>query len=116
MTIAAHVANMAADPAERFRDAALRWAKSDGRARRLEELKDHDLAKRMKARGDAASLAAAKRDVEASPERADYLTEMVQARTQANREWIEAEYEMIKLYQHYGVRSLRDMLSEMSHD
>jgi hypothetical protein len=110
MNIAAHVANMAADHAEQFRDAGLRWAKSDERARKLKELKDHELAKRMKAQGDK-PIAAAKRDVEASQGWADFLTEMVQARTQANRERIEMEYLHMKFFERHGVRRALDLLS-----
>lgn len=111
MNIAAHVANLAADHAEQFKAVGERWVNSDARARKLEELKDHTLAKRMKAKGDAASLAAAKRDVEASQEWADFLTEMVQARSQANRERIEMEYLHMKFFERHGVRRALDLLS-----
>ena len=110
MNIASHIASMSADHAEAFRAAGDRWVKSDERARRLEELKDHTLAKRMKARGDIA-VAAAKRDVEATQEWADFLTEMVQARSQANRERIEMEYLHMKFFERHGVRRALELLS-----
>ena len=110
MTIAKAVANLAADHAEQFRTQGLKWVQSDERARKLKELKDHELAKRMKARGDIA-VAAAKRDVEATQEWADFLTEMVQARTQANRELIEVEYLHMKFFEKHGVRRALELLS-----
>ena len=108
MTIHQFIKNMAKDNtiAEEFRKAATAWAKSDGRARQLEEMKPAVLAKRMKALGDI-PVAAAKRDVEASQEWADFLTEMVQARTQANIERGEMEYLFLKFHEaHPSARAI----------
>ena len=110
MTIAKAVANLAADHAEQFRMEGQKWVQSDERARKHKELKDHELAKRMKALGDMA-VAAAKRDVEASQAWADFLTEMVQARTQANRERIEVEYLHMQFFKKHGVRRALELLS-----
>ena len=94
------------DVAERFRVIAKAWAKSDGRARQLEEMKSAVLARRMKALGDK-PIAAAERDVKASQEWADFLTEMVQARVQANTERGEMEYLHMKFHEaHPSARAI----------
>lgn len=100
MTIHQLITNMAKDNtiAEEFRKAATAWAKSDGRARKLEEMKSAVLARMMKALGDK-PVAAAERDVKASQEWADVITEMVQARTQANTERAEMEYLFLKFHE-----------------
>ena len=110
MTVAKAVANLAADHAEQFRTMGRKWTESDGRARKLKEMKEHVLAKRAKAMGDR-PVAAAERDVKASQEWADFLTEMVQARTQANRELIEVEYLHMKFFEKHGVRRALELLS-----
>lgn len=68
---------------EQYHAQALRWSDLDGKARSLEQLQEHELNKRAKAYKDM-SVAAAEREVKASQEWADYITEKVQARTSAN--------------------------------
>ncbi len=90
---------MSTDLAERYREQAVRWATLDGHARKLEEMKTPELAKRVKAQGDKA-VAAAERDVRASQEWHDLVSETVQARTSANLAWAEMDYLRLKLQTH----------------
>lgn len=80
---------------EQYRAAARDWARTDGHARKLEELKSSELAKRMKALGDM-TVAAAEREVKATQEWRDFIEEMAQARTAANAAFAELEYLRMK--------------------
>lgn len=80
---------------EQYRAQAVHWARADGTARQLEESKTAVLAKMMKALGGGEKpppLAAAERDVKASQEWHDFITEMVMARTNANLARAEMDY------------------------
>lgn len=84
---------------EQYRSAAHHWARMDGDARKLEEMKTSTLAKMMKALAGGEKpppLAAAERDVKASQEWHDFITEMVMARTSANDARVEMDYLMMK--------------------
>lgn len=81
--------------ADQYRQQAEAWARSDGNARKLEAMKDAVLFKKMKALGDK-PIAAAERDVKASQEWHDFITEMVQARTSANEALGEMTYLQMK--------------------
>lgn len=79
---------------DQYRAAARDWARTDGAARQLEETKTSVLAKMMKALGGGEKpppLAAAERDVKASQEWHDFITEMVLARTAANLARVEMD-------------------------
>ena len=68
---------------EQYRLVAKEWVTLDGAARMLEESKTAVQSQMMKALGDKPA-AHAERDVKSSPEWADYLSKMVDARTQSN--------------------------------
>jgi hypothetical protein len=83
---------------EQFRRQARTWARLDGDARRLEAMRDPELAKRSKAVATAhrepkeMSLAASEREVRATQEWHDFLGEIWDARQAANEAWTEIEY------------------------
>lgn len=68
---------------EQYRLAAAQWVKVDGAARMLEEGKSAYLAQQITKLGDMPH-AKADRIVRASPEYADYIKKMVNAKTAAN--------------------------------
>jgi len=70
-------------PSEAYRVAAKQWVDLDGAARLLEESKTAVLSQRQKAMGDIPA-AHSEREVKSSPEWADYIKKMVDARTAAN--------------------------------
>jgi len=80
---------------EQFRIVAKDWVAMDGAARMLEESKTAVQSQMMKALGDKPA-AHAERDVKASPEWADYLSKMVEARTAANMKKVHKEYLSMK--------------------
>ena len=92
--IAASQANI--DFPEKFHDAAMRWAKLDGKAHQLEELKTAVLAKKAKALGGDLSVAAAEREVRAGQEWHDFVSEITQARIAANEAKGEMDYWRMK--------------------
>ena len=77
-------------------NAARAWATADGHARKLEAMKEPELAKRAKELGAELSVAAAEREVKASPEWHQYIAAMVEARTLANTEKAEMETLLMK--------------------
>ena len=85
---------------EQYRLAAKDWVQKDAAARLLEETKTTVLAQRVKALGDM-PVTSAERDVKASDAWLEYISGMVEARTDANLarvkvKWIEmraAEYQ-----------------------
>lgn len=76
---------------EQYRIVAKQWVEADGAARMLEESKTAVQSQMMKAKGDVPA-AHAERDVKASPDWADYLKSMVEARTAANLKKVHLEY------------------------
>lgn len=76
---------------EQFRVVAKEWVTLDGAARMLEESKTAVQSQMMRALGDKPA-AHAERDVKASPEWADYITKMTEARTQANMKKVQMKY------------------------
>jgi hypothetical protein len=76
---------------EQFRVVAKEWVALDGAARMLEESKTAVQSQMMKALGDIPA-AHAERDVKASPEWADYLNKMVEARTASNLKKVQMKY------------------------
>lgn len=81
---------------EQFRLCAKEWVEQDGAARLLDELKSATLAQRIGALGDM-PYNQAERLVKSSPEWADYINQMVGARTKANllkakMEWIRMKH------------------------
>lgn len=80
---------------EQFRVVAKEWVTLDGAARMLEESKTAIQSQMMKALGDKPA-AHAERDVKASPEWADYINKMTDARTQANLKKVQMEYIRMK--------------------
>lgn len=90
---------------DQYRAAARDWARTDGAARALEELKTSVLAKMMKALagGDKPPpLAAAERDVKSSQEWHDFVTEMVMTRTSANLARVEMDTLMMRHQEEIG--------------
>jgi hypothetical protein len=82
---------------EEYRIAAKAWVEADAAARLLEESKSTVLAQRMAALGDIPA-ARAERDVKSTPEWADYVNQMVEARTRANL--LKAKLEWIRMRFH----------------
>jgi hypothetical protein len=80
---------------EQFRIAAKRWVHADSAARMLEETKSAVLAQRIAALGDM-PVSRAETEVKASPEWADFIKQMVEARTQANLEKVKMEFVRMK--------------------
>ncbi len=78
-------------PSEQYRLAAKTWVDLDGAARLLEETKSAVLSQRQKALGDMPA-AHSEREVKASPEWADYIKRMVDARTAANLAKVRMEW------------------------
>jgi len=76
---------------EQYRIVAKEWVTLDGAARLLEESKTAVQSQMMKALGDKPA-AHAERDVKASPDWHDYITKMVDARTQANLKKVQMKY------------------------
>ncbi len=76
---------------EQYRITAKLWVDLDGAARMLESCKEPVLSQMVKRQGDVA-VARAERDAKASPEWADYITKMVDARTAANLKRVQLEY------------------------
>ncbi len=76
---------------EQFRVTAKRWVDADGAARMLEETKTSVLSQRKKALGDIPDSHAEK-EVKASDEWREFIGQMVEARTQANRLKVQLEF------------------------
>ena len=76
---------------EQYRLAARDWVEMDAAARMLEEGKTTYLAQRMAALGDV-PVSKAEREVKSSPEWADYIKKMVNAKTVANRQRVELDF------------------------
>lgn len=74
---------------EQFRLLAKQYVKLDAVARRMEESKTAELARRVKAKGDM-PVTSAERDVKSDQDWQDYIDAMLNARTAAN----ELRYEM----------------------
>lgn len=78
-----------------YRIAALKWSNSDGRARRLEALKEPRLAKLAKALEGSVegkwSVAASEREVRATDAWHAFIEELTQARTLANADRAEMD-------------------------
>lgn len=82
-------------PSEQYRLAAKQWVDLDGAARLLEETKTAVLAQRQKSLGDMPA-AHSEREVKASPEWADFVKRMVDARTAANLAKVRMEWTRMK--------------------
>lgn len=80
---------------EQFRIAAKRWVTADSAARMLEETKTAVLAQRMATLGDM-PVSRAENEVKSSPEWADFIQKMVEARTSANLEKVKMEFVRMK--------------------
>lgn len=94
---------------EQWRLAAREYARLDGKARTLESLKDHLLARKARALskpedGKELSIAAAEREVKATQEWRDFLQEKDDARTVANEARAEMESLQMKHEEKHGVR------------
>lgn len=76
---------------EQYRLTARDWVEMDAAARMLEEGKTTYLAQRMAALGDI-PVSKAEREVKSSPEWADYIKKMVNAKTAANRQRVELDF------------------------
>ena len=76
---------------EQYRVVAKEWVTLDGAARLLEESKSAVQSQMMKRLGDVPA-AHAERDVKASPDWHDYISKMVEARTQANLKKVQMKY------------------------
>jgi hypothetical protein len=76
---------------EQYRLAALEWVQMDAAARMLEEGKTTYLAQQKALLGDVTD-AKAEKTVKASPQWADYIKKMVNAKTAANRQRVELDY------------------------
>jgi hypothetical protein len=80
---------------EQFRVVAKEWIELDKAATMLEEAKTAVLSQKMKALGDM-PVAHAEREVKASREWSDYITSMVNARSQANLKRVQMDYLRMK--------------------
>lgn len=96
------------DLPEQFRAAAQEWARLDGMARELEEGKAHWFAKRCRAM-EGMSVAAAEREVKASPEWRDVETEASRKRTEANNARADMDYLRMKFQQWHTMRASEEM-------
>lgn len=76
---------------EQYRLAALDWVTMDAAARMLDEGKTTYLAQLKAKHGDIAD-AKAERLVKSSPEWADYIKKMVNAKTVANKQKVECDF------------------------
>lgn len=76
---------------EQYRIAALDWVATDAAARMLEEGKTTYLAQQKALLGEMPD-SKAERIVKSSPEWADYIKKMVNAKTAANRQRVEIDY------------------------
>ena len=76
---------------EQYRLAAQEWVAMDAAARMLEEGKTTYLAQQKAALGDMPD-SKAERIVKSSPQWADYIKKMVNAKTAANRQKVELDY------------------------
>lgn len=76
---------------EQYRLAALDWVTMDAAARMLEEGKTTYLAQQIAKQGDMPH-AKAERIVKSSPEWADYIKKMVNAKTVANKQKVELDF------------------------
>jgi hypothetical protein len=76
---------------EQYRLAALDWVATDAAARMLEEGKTTFLAQQKARLGDIPD-SKAERMVKSSPEWADYIKKMVNAKTVANKQKVELDY------------------------
>lgn len=76
---------------EQYRLAAQEWVTMDAAARMLEEGKTTYLAQQKAALGDIPD-SKAERIVKSSPQWADYIKKMVNAKTAANRQKVELDY------------------------
>lgn len=76
---------------EQYRLAALEWVQMDAAARMLDEGKTTYLAQQKALLGDIPD-SKAERTVKSSPQWADYIKKMVNAKTAANRQRVELDY------------------------
>lgn len=76
---------------ERYRIAAKEWVELDSKARLMEETKSAVLNQRMAALGDM-PVSKAEMAVKASTEWREFVTEMVESRTQSNLKKVELEW------------------------
>lgn len=80
---------------EQYRLAAIDWVDTDAAARMLDEGKSAYIAQQINKLGDIPH-SKADRKVRASPEYADYIKKMVNAKTAANRARLELDYLKMK--------------------
>ena len=85
-------------PSERYRLVAKDWVQKDGAARMLEDSKTTVLNQRMQALGKM-PVSSAEREVKSSPEWAEYIQKMVEARTAANLAKVKMKYIEMKYYE-----------------
>jgi hypothetical protein len=76
---------------ELYRLAAIEWVAMDAAARLLDEGKSAYIAQQINKLGDMPH-AKAERIVKSSPEYADYIKKMVNAKTSANRQRVEIDF------------------------
>ena len=91
---------------EQYRTQAKQWVRMDAAARMLEEGKTTYLAQRMADLGDIA-VSKAEKTVKASPQWADYIKKMVNAKTAANEARIEIEYLKMRSMEHQSFEATR---------
>lgn len=80
---------------EQFRIVAKEWVELDKAATMLEETKSAVLSQKMAALGDV-PVSHAERTVKSSPEWADFISRMVDARSAANLKKVQMEYLRMK--------------------
>lgn len=91
---------------EQYRVFAKAWVDLDSAANLLEETKSAVLAQRMNALGDI-PVSHAERTVKASPEWADFIKRMVDARTAANLAKVKLEWTRMRHSEHISLEAAK---------
>lgn len=95
---------MSAPLSEQYRIAAKEWVDLDNKARLLEECKSAVLSQQMSALGDM-PVSKAELKVKASDYWKDYVTEMVESRTQANLAKVKVEWIRLRFMERQSIEA-----------
>ena len=90
---------------EQWRIAASEWVDADAAARLLEETKGAVFAQMVLGQGDNIAVNRAENNVKGSPEWADHIRKIVEAKTHANKLKVKAEYIKMRYWEEQGANA-----------
>jgi hypothetical protein len=90
---------------EQWRLAASEWVDADAAARLLEETKSAVFAQMVLGQGDNIAVNRAENNVKGSPEWADHIRKIVEAKTHANKLRVKADYIKMRYWEEQGANA-----------